>query len=660
MPYSRIRNTPQYKALVEEIQKHDVISFDVFDTLIHRLVSKPRAVFSLIEAQLRDTPYVKDYPVLGVAFAVNRRQAERIARAEREKEENDTEVTFDEIYSVLQEMLGLPQKIVEYVKILEIQMELKVLYADPIMLEVFNYARKQHKKIIICSDMYLPKKHISLLLAKCGYKLSGVEIFVSCDFRKSKFRGDLFDMLPRFRRSLHIGDNEHSDVEMAQNAGFDAYHYNFEFPESYSFEDSTTQHIINGILAKVLLDQDLTPTELLGAQIYGPLATGFLIWLFTKLRSKQYDRLLFFARDGAVFYDLLKGHFKDMELVTERLFTNLPLTEYVHVSRTSMTLPSLLEIDIQKAHRMVSGKEPRPVREWLSLYGLTNTDLYVPVITSCGFSSADECIAGGDPRVPALLQKLYLQILTAAANARLEAQDYLRKYHSKKLAVVDLGWLGSVQQNFTKILCSIDNDVQVDGYYFNLWTHNSYSRASLHDSYSAYIWDHANEMTMNIPQLLQEGGVELLEDVLSATEGTTLGYIDGEPILEESTTPDDTILQLQKGCKLFFETAIPLLKGFLMTSLDSLDWVKPFFRVVEFPTAKEAEVLGEIKHTGGAGETGRVAVPLAGKVSDVNEYEAAGDAAYWKQGFKLRNSGMEEVESESKRTLLSFLYKKKD
>ena len=660
MPYSRIYNTPQYKALIEEIRNHDVISFDVFDTLIHRLVAKPRAVFSLMEAQLRNTQHVKAFPVLGTSFAVNRRQAERIARAEREKEAGDTEVTFDEIYSVLQEMLGLSHEATEYVKTLEIQMELKVLYADPIMLEVFNYAKKQHKKVLICSDMYLPKRHISLLLAKCGYKLSGVEIFVSCDFRKSKFRGDLFDMLPRLRRSLHIGDNEHSDVEMAQNAGFDAYHYNFEFPESYSFEDTTTQHIINGVLAKVLLDHDLTPTELLGAQIYGPLATGFLIWLFTKLKSKQYDRLLFFARDGAVFYDLLKNHFKAMELATERLFTNLPLTDYIHVSRTSMTLPALLEMDVQKMHRMVSGKEPRPVREWLSLYGLINADLYASIITSCGFTSADECIAGGDPRVPNLLQKLYLQILAAATDAKVEAQDYLRNYHSKKLAVVDLGWLGSVQQNFTKILCSIDNDVHVDGYYFNLWTHSSYSRSSLHDSYSAYIWDHANEMTMNIPQLLQEGGVELLEDVLSSTEGTTLGYLDGRPILEESTTPDPTILQLQKGCKLFFETSIPLIKGFLMTSLDSLDWVKPFFRTIEFPTVKEAEILGEIKHTGGAGETGRVAVPLAGKVSNVDEYDAAEDAAYWKQGFKLRNQGVLDAETEIRRSLLSFLYKKKD
>jgi hypothetical protein len=56
------------------------ISFDIFDTLVHRTVYKPTSVFALIERQLQTHDLTKTYPFLGKVFASTRIEAEKTAR----------------------------------------------------------------------------------------------------------------------------------------------------------------------------------------------------------------------------------------------------------------------------------------------------------------------------------------------------------------------------------------------------------------------------------------------------------------------------------------------------------------------------------------------------------------------------------------------------
>lgn len=614
--------------LLSLIDNHDLISFDVFDTLIHRLASQAWSVPKLVEAQLKYHDLTKTYPMLGTSFANARRDAEHVSRKEREQEYGDTESNFEEIYDVLQESLGIPDDVILELQRLELTMEGEVLYADPLMQEMFNYALSQGKKVIIVSDMYLPYPLIGCLLEGCGYDLTGIHIYVSCDWRKNKYRGDLFGCITEKGRMLHIGDNEYSDYEMVSVIhGADGYHYNYRdyLPMMFSFETSLTQSLIEGAVTKLWLEGNIADNKLFGIQLYGPLLTGFLIWFLAKIEKKHYDRILFFARDGALFYRALAGY-------------NLPPMDYVYISRAAATLPALYDLDLQKLPRMISGKEPRPVREWLKLYGLQNPQVLAGQIHAAGFKSEEDFVQGGDTRMNALLQKLVPLIGQASAVAREEAIKYLGNFSGQKLAIVDLGWFGSLQQNFTKII----NAPAVDGYYFNLWNQHEYSRVSLHDNFYSYLRDHANELFADIPTLLQRGGVELLEDVLSSPEGSTLGYYEGEPILDDAA-PNPFVEEIQEGALAFFETLAPLLKIIPLASLDFLDWTRPFFRLVEFPTSKEAEAFGELEHSGGAGSNH--ATSIAPKLDEVSRkdkqlYRLAMAAAYWEQGFKLRNKAI--------------------
>lgn len=624
--------------LANLIDTHDVISFDVFDTLIHRIASHAWSVPKLMEMQLKYSKLTESYPILGNTFADTRCNAERIARKERIE---DTEVTFDEIYDVLQETLGLPDNVIHDLQRLELVVEGRVLYADPLMKEMFDYAVSQKKKVILVSDMYLPSSLLGSLLEGCGYNLTNIHIYVSCDWRKSKYRGDLFGCITEEGSLLHIGDNEHSDVAMVKAIrGAEGYHYDYQPPTSFSFNESLTQSIIDGVITKLWLEKEMSPELLLGAQLCGPLLTGFLIWLLAKLEGKQYDHILFLARDSSLFYKIIEKHLKDIELGGERIFTKLSPINYAYISRAAITLPTLFDISIQKIHRMIAGNESRSVREWLRIYGIDTTTAITREIHSCGFSSDEIQVKGSDKRMGCLLQQVYPLIIAASRPAKEEALKYFEQFKGERLAVVDLGWVGSVQQGFTKLM-NCFGDTTVDGYYFSLWNELFFSRASLHDNYYAYLRDYDKDFFADIPTLLQQGGVELLEDIFSASTGTTLGYFDGGPILEDAE-PDLLIEKLQESAMMFFEEVLPILRLAPLESFNSIDWMRPFFRMVEFPTPNEVEILGEICHTSGAGNVQHISVPIAPKVNeetckDKQLYETAVKAAYWKQGFKLRN-----------------------
>jgi hypothetical protein len=301
----------------------------------------------------------------------------------------------------------------------------------------------------------------------------------------------------------------------------------------------------------------------------------------------------------------------------------------------------LADFNLRNLNRMTWGtKDHRSLKDWLGPYGITDFSRIQREIKDSGFSSDEDVATGEDPRLFRLIQQLYSHIVKASIPAKQEAAQYFSQFSGENLAIVDLGWFGSLQRNFT----SIRENAHTDGYYFYLWKSglDGASRTSLHDSYSAYVNDHRSELFADIPDLLRTGGaVELLENILSGPHGTTLGYSNGEPILEEGTTGLD-IHNIRDGALRFFSNLVPFLSLVSSQSLDSLDWVRPFFRMVEFPTLEEAEELGDICHSGSAGSTQHTSIPLAPKLDkefceNPQLYKAAETTAYWKQGFKLRN-----------------------
>ena len=91
------------------------------------------------------------------------------------------------------------------------------MHANPDGAERLRRARAQGKRIILCSDMYLPSPVIRDLLRSCGYD-GDDPLYVSCEQAASKHLGTLFGRITEATgiaagRILHTGrDDRHSDV----------------------------------------------------------------------------------------------------------------------------------------------------------------------------------------------------------------------------------------------------------------------------------------------------------------------------------------------------------------------------------------------------------------------------------------------------------------
>ena len=108
--------TKNFHDLKEETEKHKVISFDVFDTLIMRKVLYPADIFSIVEKRIR-----KKKKELNFSFMDLRIEAERIFY---EKKKNPT---LEEIYRKLQELSDISNEFREQLLASEIAVEMECI-----------------------------------------------------------------------------------------------------------------------------------------------------------------------------------------------------------------------------------------------------------------------------------------------------------------------------------------------------------------------------------------------------------------------------------------------------------------------------------------------------------------------------------------------------
>lgn len=192
--------------IYEEIKKHDIISFDIFDTLLIRPYVKPTDLFLHIE---------KLYKIKG--FYKNRIMAEKLARG---KYIDYEDITLNQIYEEIDDKYKLFKEI-------EIELEERILTTHKENKEIYDYALRIGKKIIIVSDMYLPKNAIEKILIKNNYT-NYYKLYLSSDLMLTKDSSNLYkyiinDLNVKPSTIIHLGDNYHSDFENARLYGIDTF-----------------------------------------------------------------------------------------------------------------------------------------------------------------------------------------------------------------------------------------------------------------------------------------------------------------------------------------------------------------------------------------------------------------------------------------------------
>ncbi|MBO5355015.1 MAG: glycosyltransferase [Clostridia bacterium] len=205
-------------------EEKQAISFDIFDTLILRPFLYPTDLFFLMNDEFNRVCKINSY----LNFVDIRVNSEQNCRGRiRAQHVGYEEITLDEIYEQIAIDYPFDKEALDYMKALEQELEVRFCVQRKAGKELFELARMHNKKIIVCSDMYLPRETVDAILKKNGYAYD--ELYLSSELRVAKCTTNLFRHvqkelhLPK-RAFLHFGDNWESDVLCAQRSGWDAIH----------------------------------------------------------------------------------------------------------------------------------------------------------------------------------------------------------------------------------------------------------------------------------------------------------------------------------------------------------------------------------------------------------------------------------------------------
>lgn len=319
-PESQLFRRKPSSEMAEKLMKYDVISFDIFDTMIFRPFSEPTDLF-----------YIMGQEINYMDFKRIRVEAEIKAREKKFEKEGSYEVSILEIWEQLEAMTGIDKTAGAA---FEIQTEFKFCYANPYVKEIYEYLHQAGKHIVITSDMYLPSKSLARFLNKCGY--TGYEkLYVSNELNKSKAKGDLYQLVKSDFQKLygdtirfaHVGDNEKSDVKEALDNGFDVVHYDNVNTNSDKYRPYDMSPAIGGAYRGLVNNRIYNGKNIHNfnqefGYIYGGLfIVGYCNFIHSYSKSHGIDKILFLSRDGEILKTVYDFLYPDDD------------TEYVYISR---------------------------------------------------------------------------------------------------------------------------------------------------------------------------------------------------------------------------------------------------------------------------------------------------------------------------------------
>lgn len=495
----------------------DVVTFDVFDTLVERRSGRPETIFALMAQGSRG---------LGLRageLADLRRQGENAARAAA----GLREVTMAEIWDHVARISGLA--VSDCAALAEREAALEVAMCEPkaIGLTLFHTALAEGRKVHLLSDIYLDRTTLEAILIKAG--VDGYhQLYISSEIGGTKHHGGMFKLLLAEQalapeKVLHIGDNPHSDIAMPRSLGMRAMQiYRSDIMTAspalqswFGSDCSTSDGIWRAIVAGELVHQEanmsaagpdlMEQIRFAGARALGPVLLGFSQYLGWKAQQFGHNQLFFAARDGFYLreaYELLRAAQPD-----------LPPSRYILASRRVCQAAGIANLNDIMAVAAVD-HFPMTIRNFLTARFLMD-----PVqIAALPVDSTDldriVTHASRDAALRRVLEQAKTQILARCARHASAYRDYLLASNIGEpgAALVDIGYRGTTQTAISKMIGS-----RIDGLYLVTWpeVNRLLIRGLRHDAFVA------TDGAVDMPFIRY---VQLLELLCSATHGSVSAF----------------------------------------------------------------------------------------------------------------------------------------
>ncbi|MCM1324818.1 MAG: hypothetical protein NC218_11940 [Acetobacter sp.] len=531
-----------------------VVSFDIFDTLLHRPVINPTDIFYLVDAKLKHKEHIN--------FIKYRKTAEQ--------ELNNPHASLKEIYTHIQKRHKLSSKTIAKMYKAELEAEQRLLFKREDIFMLYQYAIAQSKRIIATSDMYLSSRFLKHILKAKGYTQIAA-VYVSNEHHKRKDTGDLYTAVIAAEQTLpsqilHIGDNITSDYKMAINQNLTAIHYpsvkQILFSENKIFSRIWQPHISKDPIARLLIGWSLhhfyTAMHHIKNQpaVFEDLTALAKLWLapllfhisqsisyHPKIQS-TYQRILFASRDGylpQIAYELLQQYHP----------TQRP-AQYVYAGRRAYYSAACADFADYADKINVDPQEPYTIEHLLKAY-ISDKTLIRQILSTLTPAEKALDFTKNKPEIIAILRQ-YSSLLNQYLNTHRHnaatyytslstAQQPSRTSTSSREIIFDCGYSGSVSTSLSPLL-----NKPVDKIY--LWETKKNQQLDKKHKTSTHL-------LINEPQHFAGHNI-ICEELFSPEEGGCIGFDEkGTPLFEECSFPP----AMQQAMHTLHHTAIQTLNA---------------------------------------------------------------------------------------------------
>lgn len=303
-------NGESKESLLHKVQEKEVISVDLFDTLIMRQTLFSTDIYELVEQKLEKKDICFD------DFIKH--------RAEAEKELSRYKApTLVEIYEYLIVHNWISGITAEELAEIEWDTDMSLLIPRSEMCDFVSQMKACGKEVYIVTDTYYSRKQIEGILHKYGIS-NYTDILVSCEYGTSKTQNLFECLIERIgtKTCIHIGDDPVSDIAAAEKHGLEiARIYSginlWESMGCFGMENEVecladrlkvglfVSKIFNSPFQFETKERKITidNSHDIGFMFFAPLITDFVLWLDDQV-AKDADNIWFGARDGYLIQQL--------------------------------------------------------------------------------------------------------------------------------------------------------------------------------------------------------------------------------------------------------------------------------------------------------------------------------------------------------------------
>lgn len=439
-----------------------VVAFDIFDTLITRPLLDPDYVKHLLD---------EEHSKAGLkGFHTLRGTSEEAARQAK-----GLDVDIHEIYR------HFPAAAPGFAPTAnrEIELEIRSVRARPQAIDLLRFALDAGKRVILASDMFLPRSAIEAMLERCG-AMGWDKLYLSCEIGVRKDSGRLYGYILETEKivpdeMVMIGDNERSDFQIPADMGIRTIHLVRSshimramprLAGLIPLADAPLgdQFLFGAIAARnfsAISYPHFAPADMFGPSasaigygLLGPIVVAFSQWLTDQAREGCIERLYFLSREGK----FLKQAFDCwQEALPEKIDSH-----YLLVSRRAITVPCIHTIEdifhIAASNDFYGASMDLFLKE---RFGTTLTDVVWAEAEHKDFWTCTTPLTisqGNITHIAPFLRFVSPQIFAQADAERETALRYFSangfevEDQARRVAVVDVGYSGTIQRHLIKLL----------------------------------------------------------------------------------------------------------------------------------------------------------------------------------------------------------------